>query len=223
MLLRIKSVGVFKMAKTLVAIGDSITKGTYTSDTDTGANSVAEKPFAAIVAEALGYDFINCGMNGTSVSRTARVFPEHAMSIRIERVEDADILLVAAGTNDYGGCVELGSSEDRDDVSFYGGLDVFFRGIKAKNFEKVIVVTPIPRQDEEKNTKGYTLEDYRCAIEERTKEYGFFLIDGRGVPIDPSTAEGRRLHMRDGLHPNALGHRVYAEYVLERLRENKIV
>jgi hypothetical protein len=31
------------MSKTLVAIGDSITKGTYTSETDLGANSVADK------------------------------------------------------------------------------------------------------------------------------------------------------------------------------------
>ena len=207
------------MAKTLVAIGDSITKGTYTSDTDTGANSVAEYPFARIVAEALGCDFINHGMNGTSVSRTTRVFPDHAMSIRIEKVEDADILLVAAGTNDYGGCNELGSPEDREDVSFYGGLDVFFRGIKAKDFKKVVIITPIPRQDEEKNSRGYTLEDYRCAIENKAREYGFPVIDGRGVPIDPSTADGRRRHMRDGLHPNIEGHRVYAEYVIKEMKK----
>ena len=204
------------MAKILVAIGDSITKGTYTSDTDTGANSVAPMPFAAIVAERLGYDFINRGMNGTSVSRTARVFPEHAMSVRIDRTEPADILLVAAGTNDYGGNLDLGSPDDREDVSFFGGLWVFFERIKAR-YDKVFIITPIPRRDDGKNSAGYTLDDYRGAIETRAAEFGFPVIDGRGVRIDPKTPEGRRLHMRDGLHPNEAGHALYAEYVIEEI------
>lgn len=208
------------MKKTLVAIGDSITKGTYTSDSDTGANSVAPHPFAAIVAARLGYsEFINCGMNGTSVSRTARVFPEHAMSIRIDKAPNADLLIVAAGTNDYGGSLELGTPEDTEDVSFYGGLDVFFQSIKERGYSKVVVITPIPRADEGENSAGYTLEDYRCAVELRAEKYGFFVVDGRGVPIDPKTPEGRRLHIRDGLHPNILGHEVYAEYVISKISE----
>lgn len=211
------------MSKTLVAIGDSITKGTYMSETDLGANSVAEKPFCALVAEALGYEsFINCGMNGTSVSRTARVFPEDAMSIRINNTPMADLLIVAAGTNDYGGCVELGTPDDVDDVSFYGGLSVFFGAIKDRGYKNVAVITPIPRLDDEKNSRGYTLEDYRAAIEMRAREYGFFLIDGRDVPIDPKSDEGREMHMRDGLHPNEAGHRIYGEYVISRLSEYKV-
>lgn len=198
----------------LVAIGDSITWGTYTSDTDKGPNSFAARPFAAIVADALGCDeFINLGINGTSVSRTARILGDKAMSIRIESAPEADILIIAAGTNDYGGCVELGSPEDREDVSFFGGLDVFFSEV-SRRYGRAYVVTPIPRMDDEKNTRGYTLDDYRSAIEVVAKRYEIPVIDGRGVPIEPKTEEGRRLHIRDGLHPNPEGHRVYAEYVI---------
>lgn len=205
------------MKKTLVAIGDSITKGTYTAPTDPSPNTVAEKPFAKLVADALGYDeFINCGMNGTSVSRLAKVFPEHAMSVRIDKTPDADLLIVAAGTNDYAGGIPLGSFEDTEDISFCGGLDVFFSKI-AKRYKRVAVITPIPRRDDGENVTGATLADYSRAIEHFAKKYGFFLVDGSLVPIDAKSEEGRRLCMLDGLHPNPYGHELYAGTVISAI------
>ena len=211
------------MKKTLVAIGDSITKGTYTAPGDTGANSVAEDPFAKIVAERLGFsEFINCGMNGTSISRTADVFPEHAMSIRIDNTPDADFLIVAAGTNDYAAGVNIGSYSDTEDISFCGAVEVFFEKI-SKRYKRVAVITPIPRKDDGENCAGATLSDYRRAIEHYAKKYGFFVIDGAGVPIDAKSEEGRKLYMLDGLHPNPHAHELYADSVISALKSSNLL
>ena len=211
------------MKKTLVAIGDSITKGTYTAPSDPSPNTVAERPFAKIVADALGFDeFINCGMNGTSVSRLAKVFPEHAMSVRIDKTPDADLLIVAAGTNDYAGCVPLGSYTDTEDISFCGGLNVFFSKI-SKRYKSVAVITPIPRRDDGINAVGAALVDYSRAIEHFAKKYGFFLVDGSLVPIDAKSEEGRRLCMLDGLHPNEYGHELYANTVISAISVSSLL
>ena len=155
-------------------------------------------------------------MNGTSVSRLAKVFPEHAMSVRIDRTPDADLLIVAAGTNDYAGGIPLGSYSDTEDISFCGGLDVFFSKI-AKRYKRVAVITPIPRRDDGENVTGATLADYSRAIEHFAKKYGFFLVDGSLVPIDAKSEEGRRLCMLDGLHPNPYGHELYAGTVISAI------
>ncbi len=207
------------MKKTLVAIGDSITLGTYTSDTDTGANSIVEHPFAEQVAKHFGYtEFINCGINGTSVSRTADVFPDKAMSIRIDTTPDADLLIVAAGTNDYAGSLKIGSYDDTEDISFSGGVSVFFSKI-AKRYNKVVVVTPIPREKDGENESGANLDDYRRVLSHFADKYKFFIIDGSKVDIDAKTPEGRALYMRDGLHPNQNGHDLYTEYLISELEK----
>ena len=207
------------MKKTLVAIGDSITLGTYTAETDKSADSIVEHPFAEQVANHFGYnEFINCGMNGTSVSRTADVFSDQAMSIRIDQTPNADLLIVAAGTNDYAGSLKIGTYDDGEDFSFSGGVSVFFSKI-AKRYKKVAVITPIPRECDGENESGHTLDDYRRVLAHFAELHGFILIDGSKVNIDAKSPEGRALYMRDGLHPNQEGHDLYAEYLISELEK----
>jgi hypothetical protein len=55
-----------EMRKRLVALGDSITVGTYTAPTDRSPDSIAHPNYIEIVAEALGYtELINYAQNGT--------------------------------------------------------------------------------------------------------------------------------------------------------------
>ena len=51
---------------------------------------------------------------------------------------------------------------------------------------------------------------------------GFKVIDGRKISIDPKKEEERSMYMEDGLHPNAHGHRKYADIdYLHRFRGDK--
>lgn len=206
------------MTKKMIAIGDSITRGTYTGEGDWCPLSLAAPNFSQLIKEALGYDeLINYGVNGVCISSTSEQEPERAITKRIDDFERADMALVAGGTNDYGTNVVLGTPTDKSDISFYGALDVLYKKLKDK-YKKVYIVTPICRMEDDKNDIGHTLEEYRRAIEKKAQEYGFPVIDGYKIPINPKTEEGRKKHMLDGLHPNTEGHRLYAEYVIERIK-----
>ena len=76
-------------------------------------------------------------------------------------------MFIAMGTNDFGTDVPLGIPDDREDVSFYGALDVVCRKLKTL-YEKcgVVFITPIRRFDESANKQGKRLNDYRVAIKE---------------------------------------------------------
>ena len=201
--------------KKMVAIGDSITHGTYHD----GEWFIANPNFATLVKESLGFSqLINYGANGVSISSTSTTNGEYAMSLRIKEMENADMALVAGGTNDYGTSVVLGSAEDKTDVSFFGALYIFFTELKKK-YQKVYIVTPIRRRDDGENKVGKTLEDYRKAIEIRAKEFDFCVIDGYGVPIDPKDVKDTKDYIPDGLHPNQEGHKLYAKYIVSRIKE----
>lgn len=206
----------------LITLGDSITKGTYMSRTQTSPNSIASPTFSEVVKEAFGYDtLVNYGFNGTSVSELAPVMREHAMVLRYKLMDaDADTLIVAAGFNDFMNSVPLGTEADREDISFFGALDVLYRGLKERYPNTAIyVVTPIHASTEDENKLGLPLTEYIRAIRVRAEEYGFDIIDGFGVPINPKSTEDRALYIKDGVHPNTEGHRLYGEYLVRKIRD----
>lgn len=205
----------------LVTIGDSITVGTYTAEHENSPNTIAHPNFSEVVKEKLGCDtLINYACNGISVSATAPIFPDRAIVTRYLIMEDADVVLICAGTNDFGNGVAIGSPEDTEDVSFFGALDILFRGLKEKypNSE-IYVVKPIHRHDEAQNKIGLSLECYRDALEQRAKKYALPTIDGFEVPIAPTLDEHRKRYSKDGVHINIEGHRLYGEYIYEKILE----
>ncbi|MBQ7822361.1 MAG: SGNH/GDSL hydrolase family protein [Clostridia bacterium] len=198
-------------------IGDSITHGTYTAPGDIGPASVTDKPWCILLGEQLGFSNVNnYGISGISISSTTDVNPLHAISSEYATMSDeANLILVAGGTNDYGTCVKLGTTEDAEDVSFYGGLHVLCKGLRKKYPHAVIVfITPINRTDEAENENGNTLDQYRRAIYDvASGVYGFSVIDGStlGFTDDMDT------YLSDGVHPTPDGHRLFADAVAKLL------
>ena len=205
----------------LVTIGDSITKGTYTAEGQKAPFSVASPNFAELLQQKLGFDeLINYGVNGVSISSCTQQLPGQAIVKTAKNMESGDIIVLAAGTNDYGTHVPLGKIEDRTEDTFYGALYLLYNFLKTERTNaKVFIVKPIRRQNDGANQSGYTLEDYRNAIEYRAKEFGLAVIDGYTVPIDPKTEEGRKKHILDGLHPNEAGHALYAETLYQAIKK----
>lgn len=199
----------------LIILGDSIAKGTYTDAKkgQTSPGSIASPNFAECLKEMLhATEMINLGTNGISYSSCSSVNPDYALSKTCMKATDGDVVILAAGTNDYSTNVKLGNNEDCEDISFYGAVEIVFSTIRRNNPKaKVYVVLPIPRQNEEKNIKGYVLDDYRMALEYKAGIHGFKVIDGRKMSIDPKKEEDRSVYMEDGLHPNTQGHRKYAD------------
>lgn len=194
----------------LIVLGDSIAKGTF-MDKRKGENSprsVASPNFSEYLQKMLGAEeLLNLAMNGISYSATSSVNAEWALSNTCRQAQNGDIIIIAAGTNDYGTNVELGLSDDCEDLSFYGAVDVVFQSVKRNNPNAdIFIILPVYRQSEGKNEKGYVLDDYRQAIKYKAELYGLSVIDGRIIPE-------LVLYMDDGLHPNEMGHKLYAEMI----------
>lgn len=206
----------------LVTIGDSITRGTFTDIGESAPLSIAKPNYSERLGSLLKADVECRGINGVSMSATSGVNPEYAIANTARNIGNADVIIVAGGTNDYGTSVKLGEITDTTDLSFFGALEVTYRTIKKNNpTAAVFVVTPIPRGNEdEPNSVGHTLNDYRRAIERKAEEFGFFVVDGTKLAINPNLAEERKKYIPDGLHPNNLGHELYAQLLYEQITDN---
>ena len=205
---------------TLVVLGDSITRGTFTGEGDWCPLSLAQPTFAELVGKQLGFDVVhNYGTNGISISETTALEEDYCLCKWIDQAEQGDVLIVAGGTNDYGneGGVELGKEADRTDVSFLGALYVLFEKIAQRYTpQSVYILTPLRREGEDvPNEKGYVLSQYRDAIRCRAKSFGFTVFDGEQIPLDPAKEEDKRRYMLDGLHPNTEGHAIIAAALIK--------
>lgn len=202
----------------LITLGDSITRGTHIDDN--GHWAVAEPNYSQGLQSLLGFDELLClGVNGVSVSATSPVNSGDALCLLCAQAQNADILIIAGGTNDYGTSVEIGDKTDERDVSFYGGLDILYRKARENNPNaQIYVVLPIRRRNENTpNEKGYVLDDYRAAIAYKAAQYAYPTIDGRNLAIDPENEEQRLAYIRDGLHPSTRGHKLYAQFLYKEI------
>lgn len=211
------------MKKTLIALGDSITVGTYTAPTDKSADSISSPNYVELISEALGYtEFINYAKNGTCISPLKGPFPSDALLFTFDKATVGDAIIISGGTNDYAAEIPIGTLRDRCDDTFLGASRLLFEKTKSKYLtEHVYVITPIRREKDGKNGVGYTHRDYGEALALLAHEFGYFVIDGYGVPINPKNAEEKKKYMLDGLHPGPEGHRLYAEYVISKIKGTK--
>jgi lysophospholipase L1-like esterase len=138
--------------------------------------------------------------------------------------DDADLVLVFGGTNDYGhGDAPLGRFGDRTVYTFYGALHVLYSSLLEKYPGALIfVMTPLHRLGEE-NPKGDgikervsgTLRDYVNIIREVAEYYSLPVLDLFSVSgLQPAVPAIRERYIPDGLHPNDAGHRVLADRIV---------
>ena len=204
-----------------VAYGDSITYGAFTDVGDTSPNSVVETRWCDVVAEKLDFaSLTNYGQSGISISSTSSVLSERALSkCYNEMRNDAEIVLIAGGTNDFGTDVVLGNNADEEDVSFCGGLHVLCRGLREKYpHAEIIFITPIDRKGSASNGLGLSLDDYRKKIKEIAGGiYDFRIVDGECTGFDAGDPKFLEKYMLDGTHPNQECQLLYGEAVAKVL------
>ena len=171
--------------KKWVAFGDSISAGFQLDDPDT-------QLYSQLIAKDLGLQLVSGSMHamnsmGYTVTAGTAV-GQHSMPayVNADKNEDADLVTIFAGTNDFGRSVAmpLGTmADDANTESFYGRLKYTCDLLSAKYPNAlVILVTPLPRHDCEDGTKGAveptkTLVDYADAIRQVAALYSFPVLD----------------------------------------------
>ena len=162
----------------------------------------------------------NYGIAGTRIARQQIPTPMKRYDLdfcsRCDTMDDdADIVVVFGGTNDYGhGDAPLGTDVDRTPDTFTGACHVLFSKLSAKfPRAKIVVLTPLHRSDENISKVGSeaVLEDYVNLIRDIARQYGFPILDlFRTSAIRGDIPEIANRLMEDGLHPNDEGHAVLA-------------
>ena len=184
------------------ALGDSITQGVGTT-----------KSYVDYIVESTDVEVRNYGISGNMISSVPRGNSE-GMSIRYADMDDdADIITVFGGTNDYGhGVVDIGSWEDTGSKTMYGGTKTLVKGLMSKYpTAKIGFILPIPRHGLNGTNN---LGDFVNVIKDVCDRYSIPTLDlYHGSGLMPGTGnphQGVLFNGTDSTHPNAEGHKIIA-------------
>lgn len=200
-------------------LGDSITEGV-------GVEKPEEIYLNLIkVNEGLA-EARNYGISGSRLARQQDGGDQcgGAYSVRYADMDnDADVVVVFGGTNDYGhGNAPMGSFADRTVDTYYGACHVLMEGLINKYPAATIVfMTPLHRttEDEPSPGNGLPLKAYVDVIKEVAEYYAIPVLDLYAVSgIQPRVEVLREKYCPDGLHPCAAGHVLMANRLVGFLK-----
>ena len=202
-------------------VGDSITYGVNTSQGHI---------YYQLLNDMIGFSEVYAdGVAGSCYSKTSdygtTITP---ISQRFQNIPtDRDLVVIFAGTNDFGHDTPLGTIEDTTDISFYGAISVVINGILTANpSARLVLFSPIHRygwsgnnpNDDEPNGQGLTLKDYVDAIKNMAEKYSIPVLDLFSIyGLNPRIPNIKTNYITDGLHPNAAGHELLAKRIAPQL------
>ena len=210
--------------KKIAFLGDSITEGV-------GVNDIANCRYDNVLKRELELkEVYNYGISGTRLShqsvpsekpRFDLCFCGRAYNI----TQDADIIVVYGGVNDYiHGDAPIGSPEDRTPATFWGAVYFLMNLLKTQYKDKTVVfMTParahvggtpdtLPSPNPNKKSDAMPLVNYVEIIKERAHQFDIPVLDlYHELGIDPNNADERLKYTADGLHFNDAGQAVLAK------------
>ena len=205
--------------KKIAFLGDSITEGHGLESTEGAYWNLLKK------REGLSEIYVD-GIGGTRFTKQwmPSENPRHDNEFvsRVKNIpQDADVIVVFGGTNDFGhGDGLLGNRGDKSPHTFYGACDLLIRRLMEHcPGAELVFMTPVHRLVEEQN--GRRLQDYVQALRQVAEYYGVPVVDLYATSgIQPKVPVNQERYCPDGLHPNEAGHeRIYRRLkgVLESL------
>ena len=160
------------------AIGDSLTYGYVTSTTRLSI------PYPLAVENQLNLQTsYNNGLTGTTIADDRTVMQSYYPMSADERMatyQNANIISVMGGTNDYSKNVTLGDINTNDATTFYGGYKKLLNYLITNNPSSFIfTITPPWSQSAPTTTneKGVSKQDITNAIKEISSYFGVACLD----------------------------------------------
>lgn len=200
--------------KIINVLGDSITEGIGVS----APEHIYVNVLGRLVGAAEVRNYGVCGTRFALQTGENDPYPDPFVHRYLRMPDDADLVLVFGGTNDYGhGNAPFGEPGDRTADTFCGACHVLFAGLIEKYpTARIVIMTPLQRtcrEDPSANT-GRPLVDYVDTIIRIAAEYSLPVLDlYRTAGICPDIPVHRQMYMPDGLHPSDAGARRMAERI----------
>lgn len=184
-------------------LGDSITYGDKLSNRN--------KSFATLLSGMMNaVTYNNYGLKGSCMGGN---HPDRFWDRHFAMTNDANLVFVMGGTNDYEFSTPIGNVGDVGTETFYGVLNQLMCSLQQKYpYAQIVFLTPLHRlRGNWKNADGRTVEDYVNAMIVMGEFYDIPVVDlyhAEGLNF-----VGNRNYLVDGLHPTAAGHKKLADYI----------
>ena len=180
-------------------LGDSITYG-----------SGASFPFTDVLSRYSTATIRNYGIHGSTLQSHTGTYP---MCERYADMDnDADIVAVMGGTNDYWLNLPLGSFGDTTGTTYYGALDVLIRGVIAKYPRAFFYMVTPPHgyiandYTEETRSNIGSMADVVDAIKKVAGKYSVPVLDlFNEAGMYPRISQQKTAYYSDGVHLNNNG------------------
>ena len=195
--------------KKINVIGDSIVQGSYGN-------------FVNVIGQILNLSTVrNYGVGGSCLASSSidQQYPP-AVTRYVDMDDDADIVLVHAGTNDYSGQIPLGDEDSTDVTTFNGALNVMMNGLREKYPTALIIFDSILHRY---NDGALTIKtrEYRQAIENRCLANHIVFYDCyKYSGFDFVKGYYDHILTVDGLHPNQAGANILGRKIAGFIRWN---
>lgn len=202
-------------------LGDSITYGVGTSCEDAIYHAIIKKESGLSEARNYGISGTRYALQKGTPNRPKDDYVDvNSFCERFDSMDDdADVVVVFGGTNDYGhGDAPIGEFSDRTPDTFYGACHYLFSGLIRKYMGKpIIIMTPLHRLGElnipecKYKGEGAPLKDYVNIIREVAEYYSLPVCDLYATSgIQPEIPEILETYIPDGLHPSDAGNKLMA-------------
>lgn len=193
-------------------LGDSITEGASASRPENIYFNVLKQNEGVAVCR-------NYGVGGTRIARQTTpsenpAYDEDFLARCARMDEDADLIVVFGGTNDFDhGDAQFGTFHDKDVYTFYGALRTLIETLLVRYPQsRLVFLTPLHREHETGVNGKPHLAQYVQAIREVCAYYAVPVCDLFATSgIQPAFPPLRERYTSDGLHPNDVGHALIAQ------------
>lgn len=207
-------------------LGDSISQGINTS-----------KSYVSDLKTVTGADLVrNYGVAGASISQKSidrfewdNIEPLISSYSRMD--QDADVIVIFAGVNDWVYGRQLGDDKSVDITTFYGALNTLLTNLRSQYVgATIILVTPLQTDwttrpangvddTSGKNVEGLYLKDYVDAIKKSASKYAVPVLDLYSSMFYPFNKDFKDKYMTDSLHPTRAGHILLADRIGKFINE----
>ncbi len=148
-----------------------------------GASS-PEKRFSTLVCRTLGWDEINLGIGGTTMTGRGAdglIADEESGIGRVPDILHArpDVVFISYGANDFAQSCPLGSLEKFAPGTYVSDYDTVLRGLieNLPDMRLVLATCQFRTDAETPNALGLTLDDYNNAVRQLAGRYKIKLAD----------------------------------------------
>lgn len=201
--------------KTRFSLKDYMKSRLYGKKWNAYGDSITARGFGyhSIIKTAVGGMTVrNYGLSGRSLaSRGASAdasFPPGVFDY-VNMDNDADIITMFLGTNDYNSQVPLGALNSTVATEFHGALNIVALGLIEKYpGKKIAFFTPMQRRVD---NAAIPLTSYVKAVKDIGAKYGIPVLDlyaNCGLYPKSDTINNTYFEAADGLHPNIKGHSI---------------